>query len=35
MSCTCDHRAVMSMDGSWFDFWQDNARGYICEGLAQ
>ena len=30
-TCTCDHRAVLAMDGTWFDFWQDNARGYICE----
>jgi hypothetical protein len=30
-ACTCDHRATLAMDGSWFDFWQDNPRAFVCE----
>jgi hypothetical protein len=32
-SCTCDHRAAMAMDGTWYDFWQDNPRGFVCEAI--
>jgi hypothetical protein len=30
-SCTCDHRAVLSSDGTWNDRWQDNNRSSVCE----
>jgi hypothetical protein len=30
-SCTCDHRATLAMDGTWFDFWSDNPRVFVCE----
>jgi hypothetical protein len=32
--CTCDHRGTLAADGTWYDFWQDNARGYVCEAPA-
>ena len=32
--CTCDHRGTMAADGTWYDFWQENPRGYVCEGAA-
>jgi hypothetical protein len=31
MSCTCDHRAVISSNGTWNDRWQDNNRSSVCE----
>jgi hypothetical protein len=30
-SCTCDHRAVLSSNGTWNDRWQDNNRSSVCE----
>ena len=30
-SCTCDHWATIAMDGTWYDFWEDNPRGFVCE----
>jgi hypothetical protein len=30
-TCTCDHRAVLSSDGTWNDRWQDNMRSSVCE----
>jgi hypothetical protein len=30
-TCTCDHRAVLSSDGTWNDRWQDNGRASVCE----
>ena len=32
-TCTCDHRAVLDMDGTWNDRWQDNARSSVCEAV--
>jgi len=32
-TCTCDHRATMAMDGTWYDYWQDNPRAYVCEAI--
>ena len=32
--CTCDHRAVLSSDGTWNDRWQDNTRASVCEATA-
>ena len=29
--CTCDHRAVLSSNGTWNDCWQDNMRSSVCE----
>jgi hypothetical protein len=34
MTCTCDHRAVLSSDGTWNDRWQDNMRSSVCEATA-
>ncbi len=31
--CTCDHRATLFMDGTWFDYWEDNPRGFLCEAV--
>src|SRR5262245_31205717 len=31
MTCTCDHRGVLSSDGTWNDRWQDNTRTSVCE----
>ena len=33
-TCTCDHRAVLSSDGTWNDRWQDNSRSSVCEATA-
>jgi len=30
-TCTCDHRAVLSNNGTWNDRWQDNMRSSVCE----
>lgn len=33
-ACSCDHRGTMATDGTWFDFWEKNPRGYVCEAVA-
>jgi hypothetical protein len=33
-TCTCDHRVVLSSDGTWNDRWQDNTRPSVCEATA-
>jgi Lectin C-type domain len=32
-TCTCDHRGVLSSNGTWNDRWQDNSRSSVCEAV--
>jgi hypothetical protein len=31
--CTCDHRGTLAADGTWYDFWEENPRAYVCEAV--
>ena len=33
-ACTCDHRGTLATDGTWYDFWEENPRAFVCEAAA-